>query len=97
MAWGRAAADQLRLRVAGREDRDGGYGLGGVRGQTYRGLQLAFDRRLADHGIGHLLQIHQLEALTGTGIDVYDLGMDMAYKRRWADHVDETFAVLVTS
>ena len=97
MAWRLAAGDQLRLLFARHADRDIGYVLGGVRGRTYRGLQLSYDRRFADHGIGHLLQIHQLEALVGTGTDVYDLGMDMAYKRRWADHVDETFAVLVTS
>jgi hypothetical protein len=97
MAWRLAAGDQLRLLFARQDDRDVGYVLGGVRGRTYRGLQLSYDRAFADHGIGHLLQLHQLEALAGTGTDVYDLGMDMPYKRRWTDHVDETFAVLVTS
>jgi CelD/BcsL family acetyltransferase involved in cellulose biosynthesis len=95
MAWRLAAADQLRLLFARQDGRDVGFVLGGVRGRTYRGLQLSYDRRVRDLGIGHLLQIHQLEALAGTGIDVYDLGMDMPYKRRWADRVDETFAVLV--
>ncbi len=97
MAWRLAAGDQLRLLLARQSDRDVGYILGGVRGRTYRGLQLSYDARLADHGIGHLLQILQLEALAGTGIDVYDLGMDMPYKRRWTDRTHETFAVLVTS
>ncbi len=97
MAWRLAAGDQLRLLFARQGDRDVGYVLGGIRGRTYRGLQLSYDARLADHGIGHLLQIHQLESLAGTGIDVYDLGMDMPYKRRWTDRVVETFAVLVTS
>lgn len=97
MAWRLAAGDQLRLLFARLGGEDVAYVLGGVRGRTYRGLQLAYDARLRQHGIGHLLQIRQLEALAGTGIDVYDLGMDMAYKRRWADRVDETFAVLVTS
>lgn len=97
MAWRLAAGDQLRLLFARHGERDIGYVLGGIRGRTYRGLQLSYDRRFADHGIGHLLQIHQLEALAGTGTDVYDLGMDMPYKRRWADHVEETFAVLVAS
>lgn len=97
MAWRLAAADQLRLLFARLDDRDIGYVLGGVRGRTYRGLQLAYDARCAAHGIGHLLQIHQLEALAGTGTRIYDLGMDMPYKRRWADRADETFAVLVTS
>lgn len=96
MAWRLGAADQLRLLFARQDGRDVGFVLGGVRGRTYRGLQLSYDERVRDLGIGHLLQIHQLEALAGTGIDVYDLGMDMAYKRRWADRVDETFAVLIT-
>lgn len=96
MAWRLAAADQLRLLFARLDGRDIGYVLGGVRGRTYRGLQLSYDGDHADLGLGHLLQIHQLEALEGTGIDTYDLGMDMPYKRRWADRVDETFAVLIT-
>lgn len=96
MAWRLGAGDQLRLLFARQDDRDLGYVLGGVRGRTYRGLQLSYDARARAHGIGHLLQIHQLEALAGTGIDVYDLGMDMPYKRRWADRVEETFALLVT-
>jgi CelD/BcsL family acetyltransferase involved in cellulose biosynthesis len=95
MAWRLAASEQLRLLFARQGDRDVGYVLGGVRGRTYRGLQLSYDADARDLGIGHLLQIHQLEALAGTGTDVYDLGMDMPYKRRWADRVDETFAVLV--
>ncbi|HEU5085165.1 MAG TPA: GNAT family N-acetyltransferase [Acidimicrobiales bacterium] len=95
MAWRLAAGDQLRLLFARRGDRDVGFVLGGVRGRTYRGLQLSFDRDLTELGLGHVLQIHQLEALEGTGIDTYDLGMDMPYKRRWADRADETFAVLI--
>lgn len=95
MAWRLAASDQLRLLFARQGDRDIGYVLGGVRGRTYRGLQLSHDAGARELGIGHLLQIHQLEALAGTGIDVYDLGMDMPYKRRWADRIDETFAVLI--
>jgi len=95
MAWRLAAGEALRLLFARQGERDIGYVLGGVRGRTYRGLQLSHDAGARDLGIGHLLQIHQLEALEGTGIDVYDLGMDMPYKRRWADRIDETFAVLI--
>lgn len=95
MAWRLGASDQLRLLFARQGDRDVGFVLGGVRGRTYRGLQLSYDAALGSLGLGHVLQAHQLEALAGTGIEVYDLGMDMPYKRRWADRVDETFAVLV--
>lgn len=97
MLWRLAATDQLRLLVAVRDGREVGYVLGGVRGRTYRGLQLSYAADVAALGIGHLLQLHQLEALRGSGTDTYDLGMDMPYKRRWADRIDETFAVLVVA
>ena len=51
--------------------------------------------RDADLGLGHLLQIEQIRAPAGEGIPTYDLGMDMEYKRRWADRVDETISVIV--
>ncbi len=96
MAWRLAGSEQLRLLVAvDAAGTDLGYVLGGVRGRTYRGLQIAFDDGVAELGLGHLLQLHQIEALEGTGIATYDLGMDMPYKRRWADRVDETFAVVI--
>lgn len=96
MAWRLAGGDQLRLLFARRDGRDVGYVLGGVRGRTYRGLQLSYAEDVRPLGVGHLLQLHQLEALRGTGVDAYDMGMDMPYKRRWADRVEETFAVLVS-
>ena len=89
------ARDHLRALVARLDDRDVGFILGGVRGDTYRGLQLSYDRAVADLGVGHLLQYDQLERLTTEGITIYDLGMDMDYKRRWADRVDETISIIV--
>ena len=97
MAWRLAAADQLRLLVARRAGQDVGYILGGVRARTYRGLQLAYTDDVSALGLGHLLQLHQVEGLQGSGVHTYDMGMDMAYKRRWADRVDETFSVLVVT
>ncbi len=90
-----AAREHLRVLVARVDDRDVGFILGGVRGDTYRGLQLSYDRNAADLGLGHLLQFDQLERLTTEGIAVYDLGMDMDYKRRWADRVDETISLVI--
>ena len=95
MATRLAGCDQLRALVARRDDADVGYILGGVRGRTYRGLQLSYVEAARDLGIGHLLQWEQLERLALEGSTVYDLGMDMAYKRRWADRVDETIAIIV--
>jgi CelD/BcsL family acetyltransferase involved in cellulose biosynthesis len=95
LAWRLAPGDQLRLLFARLDGRDVAYVLGGVRGRTYRGLQLSQDVTVAELGLGHVLQLHQVEALAGSGIDTYDLGMDMPYKRRWADRVDETFSLLI--
>lgn len=95
ITWRLAASDQLRFLVATAGGSDLGYVLGGVRGRTYRGLQLSYHRNASHLGVGHLLQWHQLRALEATGIDTYDLGMDMEYKRRWADRIDETFAVVI--
>ena len=90
-----AATEQLRVLVARRDDTDVGFILGGVRGATYRGLQLSYVEDVAAEGIGHLLQLEQLERLPIEGVRVYDLGMDMEYKRRWADRIEETIAVIV--
>ncbi|MGK2928792.1 MAG: GNAT family N-acetyltransferase [Acidimicrobiales bacterium] len=89
------AQERLRVLVARIASADVGYILGGVRGGTYRGLQLSYDRTVADLGLGHLLQFEQLSRLEGEGVATYDLGMDMEYKRRWSDRIDETMAVVV--
>lgn len=91
-----AAREQLRALIARRGDTDVGYILGGVRGPLYRGLQLSYTEDVRDLAVGHRLQLAQLGRLEVEGIETYDLGMDMEYKRRWADRVDETFAIVVT-
>ena len=90
-----AVRDQVRVLVAVIDDVDAGFILGGVRGATYRGLQLSYTEDAARLGLGHVLQHEQLLRLPAEGITCYDLGMDMPYKRRWADRVDETFTVVV--
>ena len=89
-----AGCDQLRVLVGRVDGGDVGYILGGVRGDVYRGMQLSYVRAASDLGIGHLLQLAQIERLQHEGIVTYDMGMDMPYKRRWADRVDETFAIV---
>lgn len=90
-----AVRDHARALVARLDDRDVGFLLGGVRGETFRGLQLGYTSEVADLGVGHLLQLEQIRRSAGEGIVTYDLGMDMEYKRRWADRVEETFSVIV--
>jgi len=85
-----AARGGLRLLFARRGEEDLGYILGGVRRGLYRGLQFSFDRRYAHLSLGNLMQLAQIAALCEEGVKTYDLGMDMAYKRRWADRSFET-------
>lgn len=92
-----ARCDQLRVLLARVDGDDVGYILGGVRGDLYRGMQLSYVRAASDLGVGHLLQLAQIERLQHEGIVTYDMGMDMPYKRRWADRVDETFAIVAVS
>jgi CelD/BcsL family acetyltransferase involved in cellulose biosynthesis len=74
-----------------------GYILGAVRGGTYRGLQLSFDEDQAGRSLGNLLQLHQMESLVEEGVTTYDLGMDMEYKRRWADDAFTTVSMAILS
>lgn len=85
----------LRLSFARDRDRDVGYVFGGVLGDTYRGLQLSFDVDYQHLGVGNLLQLHTVERLCAEGVAVYDLGMEMAYKSRWADGLVQTATVVV--
>ena len=98
----RAMVDRLqqrrraRIHVARRADVDVGYILGGVRADRYRGLQLSYTEDAADLSIGHLLQDHQIQLLCKTEeATTYDLGMDLDYKRRWADHEVKTFSIVI--
>ncbi|MDE0805335.1 MAG: GNAT family N-acetyltransferase, partial [Acidimicrobiales bacterium] len=90
-----AGRDHLRVMVARSGETDIGFVLGGVRGDHYRGLQLSYHRDHADAGVGHLLQMAQIRALADEAVRLYDLGMDMPYKHRWADRTDTTFAIIV--
>jgi hypothetical protein len=64
---------------------DVGYILGAVFGGEYRGLQFSYDDDYARFGLGGLLQYHQIVELCAEGVERYDLGTDMDYKRRWAE------------
>ena len=86
---------RLRVGVATLDGRDVGYILGGVRGDRYRGLQLSFVEEASELSVGHLLQAWQMAALEPEGLTTYDLGMDMAYKRRWADRAEPSLTLVI--
>ncbi|MGF1595666.1 MAG: GNAT family N-acetyltransferase [Acidimicrobiales bacterium] len=86
---------RARIHVAVLDGRDVGYIMGGVRAGNYRGLQLSYAEEAAGLSIGHLLQHHQLQRLTADREATrYDLGMDLDYKRRWADRAEPSFTLV---
>ncbi len=89
---------RLEVHIAQKDGDDIGYILGGRRGGLYRGLQLSYTAEVKDLSVGHLLQLHQIEQLTqDTDIATtrYDLGMDIAYKQRWADSAETTIMIVI--
>ncbi len=80
----------LRLIFAVQDGRDVGFILGGILGDTYRGLQFSYADRLSSIGLGSLLQLTQIEDLCREGVRRYDLGSDVAYKQRWGESTHDT-------
>ncbi|MBL4635142.1 MAG: GNAT family N-acetyltransferase [Kofleriaceae bacterium] len=84
-----------RVLFARHEGRYIGYILGGIRKNSYRGLQFSFDADYKQYGLGNLLQAEQIARLCDEGVASYDLGTHMDYKTRWADHENETLTLLL--
>ncbi len=86
----------LRLMFARADGRDVGYILGGLFGDTYRGLQFAFARGFEECALGNLCQLREIASLTesSTEIRLYDLGSDAEYKRRWGELTHTSIALV---
>ena len=84
----------LRCVFLQQDGSDVGFILGGVLGSTYRGLQISFCEDVRARSVGNLLQWHEVKRSCGEGLHTYDLGMDIAYKRRWAEQLFETTAIV---
>jgi hypothetical protein len=86
----------LRVTFAWEGDRRVGYVMGGLFEDTYRGLQISFDQRLAAMSPGNLMQLATVTDLVEhDGTARYDLGTDMPYKRGWAEELVETVPLVV--
>ena len=85
----------LRFLFLTLDGKDIAYCFGGVFNGTFRGLQMSYDDEYRAHSPGSLSQLQMIEKLCAEGIDTYDLGSDMDYKRRWAEEGTETLAVIV--
>jgi len=89
------ARDALRVVFARWGGADIAYVLGGLFGDTYRGLQVSFVQGHERDAPGNLAQLAMIEWLVEQGLALYDLGTDMPYKRRWAEDESETVTVAV--
>jgi hypothetical protein len=84
-----------RLVFATVDGHDAAYIFGGVLGKTYRGLQFSFDERYAPHSLGNLCQLEEIRRLSDAGMELYDLGSEVPYKKRWGERVFATSCVVV--
>ena len=86
---------RVRAFVATLDSRDVGFIVGGCRDGRYRGLQLSYTESVRDLSVGHLLQAREVERLVAEGVHTYDLGMDLPYKRSWADRAVPSATLVV--
>ncbi len=85
-------AEQGRLRVvlARLEGQDVGYIHAGEIGTHLRGFQIAFDAGLRALGVGSRVHLEMITWACADGLERYDLGMWMRYKRAWGQHLHAT-------
>jgi hypothetical protein len=86
----------LRLIFARHEGQDVGFVFGGVKGSTFRGLQMSYDQSYAELSLGNVLQFKMVELLSDEGLAIYDLGSDIEYKHRWGEERFGTLSVGIT-
>ncbi len=91
-----AARGALRLAFARLGERDVAYILGGVLGDTYRGLQFGYAAGLERLSLGNLCQWNELTSLSTTrpAIQRYDLGAAYDYKRAWGEQLVSTVTLI---
>ncbi len=87
----------LDLSFARHNGQDVAYILGGLFGNSYRGLQFSFDSAYERFSLGNVVQLETMRRLEERGIVDYDLGTDVPYKTRWADRQHETIMLVVVS
>ena len=84
-----------RVVFARRHETDLAYVFGGIIEDRYRGFQLGYDDDEATLGLGNQVQFAMIEHLAAEGVRSYDLGMEMAYKARWADELLRLYTVVI--
>ena len=90
-----ARRNALRFLFLEHEGEDIAYCFGGVFNNGFRGLQMSYHDDYRDYSPGNLAQLEMVERLCDEGVQSYDLGSDMEYKKRWGEEGIETLAVIV--
>ena len=85
----------FRAVTAHLDDELVGFAFGGVLGGRFRGLQFSYLPRWKQLSLGNLMQVELVKHLCGEGVEIYDLGMDMPYKRRWSEISMATHSLIV--
>lgn len=57
---------------------------------------MSYDTSMTSMGAGNLVQFELIQALGEEDVEYYDLGLDMNYKRRWAEARLEFVNLLVS-
>jgi CelD/BcsL family acetyltransferase involved in cellulose biosynthesis len=83
-------AGLLRVIVAELDGMPIGYLHGACVQGRFRGLQFSFDDRYRTLSLGNVLQLKMLEWLCRENVGVYDLGMTVPYKKKWAELEHQT-------
>ncbi|MBN2105849.1 MAG: GNAT family N-acetyltransferase [Deltaproteobacteria bacterium] len=78
-------AGLLRVIVAELDGQQIGYLHGACVHGRFRGLQFSFDDRYRALSLGNVLQLNMLEWLCREQAELYDLGMAVPYKKKWAE------------
>lgn len=79
-------AGRLRAAFARLDGEDIGFAFGAALGGVFRGLQMSYHRAHAALAPGNLCQWELIRQCEVEGLGTYDLGMDIDYKARWAEH-----------
>jgi hypothetical protein len=83
-------AGLLRVVIAELDGLQIGYIHGAVVNGRFRGLQFSFDDRYRSLSPGNVLQLKMIEWLCRENVGVYDLGMTVPYKKKWAELEHQT-------
>jgi CelD/BcsL family acetyltransferase involved in cellulose biosynthesis len=87
----------LHILFVKHEDKDIAFFLGGLFGDTYRGLQASFKEEHRAWSLGNLCQLAMLERLPKQ-VRYYDLGSaGLQYKTRWAEQTITSEVLVVLS